>query len=283
MRTSTFIASLVAGTALVALTACGGSAPPAASPSGGGGAPAAGSPAATTAAPTTAPAPAATTAPAASGGNFADLVRGSRNVSYKATYKMSGSSKGQAFNGEQTMYMKPPKMRMDITLPQGPGGSSMFMLENGNYMCAALAGTQNCLKLPGTQGLGTANQGAAAQDEMTTKPENFETTSAGNRTIAGQTGQCFNVKPKQAGSFDTALFCITSNGIPLLTQVKSSDTDITMEATNVSTTVADADFQLPAPVTEIPSGALPGGIPGGIPGQAPGGIPGGIPNIPGRP
>ncbi len=208
------------------------------------------------AAPTTAPTQVAPTA------GFGDMMRGAKNVSYKATYKVSGTASGQSISMEQTTYQKPPKMRTDMTLAQG--GTSMFMLEEGMFMCTSVGGNKTCMKLPAAQ----SDQATEAQNEMTSKPENFDATPAGTRQIAGQSGNCFNVKPKQKGSFDQATYCLTSSGIPLFTQIKGSNVEMTMEATSVSTTVSDADLQLPAPATDFHFPSVPG-------------IPPGIPNIPG--
>lgn len=204
-------------------------------------------------------APAAPTQSAATAG-FGDIMRGAKNISYKATYKVTGTSSGQSISMEQTTYQKPPKMRTDMTLPQG--GTSMFVLEEGIFMCTAAGGSKTCMKLPSAQ----SDQTTDVQNEMATKPENFDATPAGTRQIAGQAGNCFNVKPKQQGSFEQATYCLTSSGIPLFTQFKGPNIEMTMEATSISTTVSDADLQLPAPVTDMPS------VPG---------FPGGIPNIPG--
>ena len=249
LRTSLIAISLAA---LLAM-ACGGQSagsPPSGAPSGG-----------QNVAPTAAP-QATATQPAPTAG-FGEMMRGAKNISYKATYKVTGTSGGQSFTMEQTTYQKPPKMRTDMTLPQG--ATSMFILEEGVFMCTAAGGDKTCIKMGSAQGA-QGDQTAAAQNEMTTKPENFDATPAGTRQIAGQTGNCFTVKPKQMGSFDQATYCVTSSGIALFTQVKGTNFDMTMEATSVSTTVSDADLQLPAPVMDMPS------VPG---------FPGGVPNIPG--
>jgi hypothetical protein len=67
--------------------------------------------------------------------------------------------------------------------------------------------------------------------------------------------------------------CLSNTGIPLY-----SETDgVVIEATQVSTTVSDADFTLPAQPVTLPGAGSPGGIPGGLPN-----IPG-LPGVPGAP
>ena len=213
-------------------------------------------------APTVAPT-ATATPPAASGGNFGELMSGSARGNYKVVYKMTGTASGQSMSGEQTMYQKPPKRRMDMSVAQAGGAMSMFMLDEGTFLCM---GSQMCTKMPAEQ----TDQATAAQKEMQNRPEDYDANPAGTRQIAGQSANCFNVKPKQTGGgFEQALYCLTSAGIPVLMQVKGSGFDMTMEATSVSTTVNDSDFQLPVPVTEMPTG---------IPGMPPG-----MPVVPGAP
>lgn len=197
------------------------------------------------------------------GPGFAGLIQAGKNASYKVTYKFSGTAGGQSMTGEQTIYTKPPtKMRMDMNI--AAGGMSTFNLEDGTYMCTSQGGRPTCLKMGATQ---TAQQdmGVQARDQVQGSPDKYDTTSQGTRTIAGQQANCYGIKPKAGtqAEFTEGTFCYTGQGVPMLMQMKGSNLDYTMEATSYSATVADADFTLPAPITEIPS------------------IPGGIPNIPG--
>lgn len=182
---------------------------------------------------------------------------------------MSGTSQGQSMSGEQTWYSKPPKTRMDFTATtQGGGGSaSMYLLEDGAYMCSSMGGQQACFKSPEEQAM-QQNQGAQVQDQVQEQPDKFDTTYIGPRQIAGQQGQCFAIKPKAGtqADFTESTVCYSAQGIPLLIQSKGQNFDMTMEATSVSTSVADSDFKLPSEPMTMP--------------QFPGGQ-GGMPNIPG--
>lgn len=254
MRTAT-LAALVAGV-IVAALACAPAAPPPAPP------------AAAPQAPQPAPAPAQ--AP-----SFLDIVGAGKQATYKVVYKISGTGGGAAMSGEQTIYSKPPKTRVDMNLgaAASTGSASIYNLEDGTYMCTAQAAMKNCFKMARDQAM-QQSQGAQSQDEVQSNPGQYETTYQGPRQIAGQQAQCYGVKPKPGGSadFTEGTFCYASQGVPLLTQVKSQGTDMTMEATSYSSTVADADFQLPAQPMEMPQ------IPGGMPP-----IPGGMPQIPRTP
>jgi len=205
--------------------------------------------------------------------SFLDVIGAGRQASYKVVYKITGTSGGQAMTGDQTVYAKPPKMRVDMNF--AGGGGSMYNLEDGSYMCTTMGGANTCIKMPKEQAM-QQSQGAQSMERVQSNPNQYETTSQGPRQIAGQQAQCYGLKPRPGGpaDFTEGTFCYASQGVPLFTQVKGQGTDMTMEATSFSASVADADFQLPAQAMEMP--AIPG-IPGGIPA-----IPGGIPNIPGR-
>ncbi len=224
---------LCALTVLVA--ACGGSAAPAAQ-----------APTVTTAAAATAAATASTSAPAAtpSGPNVADLLKAGKLSTYKVTYKWTIVAGGQTQTSEQTWYYKAPKARFDFSA--GPGSLfSVFTLEDGTYVCTTAGGQSFCQKSPGGSGL-DANPAASFGLQFQDHPEQFNASFQGTRSIAGQTAQCYGVKSIAAGAFGDVTSCYSSNGVPLLTKMTSQGQEFTMEASNFSTTVTDADFKLPA-------------------------------------
>jgi len=228
------------------------------------------------AAATRAPAPTATVAPTRAPAGLAELLKGAQGVSYKVAYKMTIGAGGQALATEMTVYSKPPKRRTDSSGMMGLGASSTYDLEDGSYICSGQGATGNCSRLPA----GGERPPGQAPDDLMKNADTYETTPAGQRQVAGQSAQCFTMKPKRPGaSITEAISCITSSGIQVYLQAKMAAGEMTMEATSVSTTVADADFQLPYPVgaapqipnlANIPTGQLPPGFPSG---QLPPGIP----------
>lgn len=272
------------------LSACGGSSAPAA-------APAPNAPAATITPPpaaTTAP-QAATSAPAATA-NWSALMGAAKNASYKVVYKLTMAGAGQNMSGEQTVYAKPPKSRMDMVMAP-MGAISMYTDGSDNaVMCMSLTGTRTCNKMSMSQA-GAQAPGGGSTEDVTRRPDDFNATPAGNRTVAGQSASCFNVAPKQPRSgFDSALMCATAQGVLVYSEIKSQQGAVTLEATSVNVganAVSDADVTPPAATDASGMPGLPGGIqlpagvptpPGGIP-NIPGGIPqipGGVPSLPGR-
>ncbi|MEK7216160.1 MAG: hypothetical protein AAB289_11235, partial [Chloroflexota bacterium] len=235
--------------------ACGGGAPPAA-PTAAAGA----------AAPTAAAVPTATPAPTATptGPNLAALFNAAKAASFKVTYRVSGNAGGQAMSGEQTVYVKPPKTRVDLTAALGgqTGSMSMYSLPEGVFMCVS-GGQSFCTAAPGSQ------PSVADTLKKNLSPDLAGTTPQGSRQVAGQSTSCF----RTAVEGQTALMCMTSAGIPLYVESAGA----VMEATSFSTSVSDSDFNLPSQPMTIPGAGAPGGVPN-IPG-----LPGGIPNIPGVP
>ena len=217
----------------IVLGACGGAAAP------------------STQAPTV-PAAAATVAQAAtsaasatpSGPNVADLLKAGKLSTYKVTYKWTIVAGGQTQTSEQTWYYKAPKARFDFSA--GPGSLfSVFTLEDGTYVCTTAGGQSFCQKSPGGTGL-DANPAASFGLQFQDHPEQFNASFQGTRSIAGQTAQCYGVKSVAVGAFSDVTSCYSSNGVPLLTKMTSQGQEFTMEASNFSTTVTDADFKLPA-------------------------------------
>ncbi|HEX4744720.1 MAG TPA: hypothetical protein VFW12_08635 [Candidatus Limnocylindria bacterium] len=240
MRRSLFPAAIV----LLAAAACGGGG---ASTSGTTTATPAASAAATTAG-TTAP---ATASPAATAKapSFLDLVGAAKTASYKVTYKWTGTGQGQAIAAEQTWYVMGASSRFDFSGPEG--SISLFDLKDGAYMCITAPGQPaTCLGPTPKDAALQGNQGAAFSLQVEDKPDQFDPTFEGVRTIAGQSAQCFGLKEKVVSAtpgLDSGRICYAANGVPLLMESKGAGFDMTFEATAFSTNVTDADFRLPAP------------------------------------
>ena len=224
--------------ALVTATACAGAQPAT------GGAPSTLAPVAAPS--TTTPAAASTpTAAPSSGPSITDVLKAGKLATYKVTYKWTIVTGGQTIDSQQTWFYKPPKARFDYALGQGAGSFSMFVLEDGTYICTSAGGTSFCQKSP-QQAAVQQNPAADFDLQLNARPDQFNATYQGARSIAGQQAQCYSVKSVAATAFGDVTSCYSATGVPLLTQMRSPGSDLTMEATAFSTTVTDADFTLPA-------------------------------------
>ena len=239
--------------AVLVLAACGGGA------STGGTTAATSAPqgaAATSAPATSAPAAAATAAATAKPPSFGDLVAAAKNATYKVTYKWTGTGGGESIAAEQTWYVRGTQSRFDFTM-KGMGVVAMYDIAEGSFMCtgqedqATYKTEWTCLGGPKDATIGQSNPGAAFSLAVEDRPDQFDPTFEGVRTIAGQTAQCFAVKDKVGAQFQEGRMCYGATGIPLLMRSKGSGYDMTFEATAFSTTVTDADFKLPAPPMKL--------------------------------
>ena len=74
--------------------------------------------------------------------------------------------------------------------------------------------------------------------------------SAGTRSIAGEEARCFELSGG-GGDIGSGTVCFSERGVPLLMEFTSSDGDLRLEATDYGTSVSDADFEAPFPVTSL--------------------------------
>ena len=197
----------------------------------------------------------ATGAPATAAGAgqpaFADLLSAAKLSQYKITYKITASGAGaEALSGDQTWYLKPPRSRFDFSSTFGGQKTtiSFFTLPEGSFYCFAAAGTgTQCLSVAGVGSPLDQNAAAQAQSSLITNPGQYGATFKENKTIAGQQGICYDVKASAAtGAFSSGTFCYTKDGLALLSTFTAQGSTWSMEATNVSLTVPDSDFTLPA-------------------------------------
>jgi hypothetical protein len=228
------------------VVACGGAAPA----TGGSSAPSAAATTAATAAATSAATASAQASAADASAQLAATLGLAKNATYKVTYKLTASGGGaDAFSGEQTWYFKPPRARFDFSTLQGGTKLtiSFFSLPEGSFYCFSL-GVVQCLTVAGTGSPLDQNAAAVAQQSLIGNPSGFGATPSTAKTIAGQTASCYDVTSKGGTTaFDSGTFCYSKEGVPLLSSFTTAQyASWSMEATNYSTTVADADFTLPA-------------------------------------
>jgi hypothetical protein len=228
--------------AFVIAASCGGSATPSTSTTGA-------------TATSAAVASSASSAPSGSSPSFSQILGAAKASEYKVTYKLTATGGAEGFSGEQSWYFKPPKARFDFTSNvSGTAATiSLFALPDGTYMC--FGGTGQTAQCIGMSGLDTAlqqNPAAAYQESFIQHPDQFSGVLVETRQIAGQQAHCYDVKASAttAGLTD-GRFCYSTQGIPLLQRFAVQGGTWSMEATNLSATVPDSDFTLPAKATII--------------------------------
>ena len=233
---------LLLAVALALIVACGGTTPSTSGSATPGGA--------TATAGATSGSGSGSATPAASGPRLSDALTAGKNAQYKITYKYTISGGAGGLSGEQTWYSKPPKSRMDFSTNVGGQTTvvSYFTLADGSYYCMALGSTKTCFKLgAGIPSPIDSNPAAVFQQSMIANPGSFPGVFVENKTFAGQSGACYDVTGSAAvGGATSGRFCYSSSGLLLFQNFTAAGASVGLEATNVSTTVPDSDFELPA-------------------------------------
>ena len=230
-----FVALLMA-----TVIACGGTTPSGSSSTSGQPSAAATASAASTAAASGLP---ATARPSASGSSsqaqLGELLASARLSPYKITYRFTAA--GQS--SDQTWYSKPPRQRFDFGVGTGAAALvfSVYTLPEGTFSCFVVGTTKQCMAVPGGGSGLDQNAAAASVRSMIQNPGSYTGTFVEAKTFAGQNGLCYDVSGATTGRY-----CYSSTGLLLYSSFSAAGSSITMEATQVSTTVPDSDFELPA-------------------------------------
>ncbi|MBI2983516.1 MAG: hypothetical protein HYY42_04980 [Chloroflexi bacterium] len=174
------------------------------------------------------------------------LLAGSKGITFRVTYRITVTGAAAGASGTQTWYVKGGASRFDFTIAQG--SASVYVIPDGAFLCSAAGGQAICLAMPAASAL-QQNPSAALDVQLHERPDRFTATYEGTRQIVGQTAQCYTVVTASSGS---ARVCYTATGIPLFIGSTAPGVTTTMEATDLGTTVSDADLTLPAAPTRLP-------------------------------
>jgi len=192
----------------------------------------------------------ATARPTASGATgqaqLGELLAASRLSQYKITYRYTVGT----VVSDQSWYFKPPKQRIDFATGSGAQAFviSFYSLPEGSYYCFVVGTAKQCTAIQGAGSPLDQNAGAVFIRSMMQNPSSYAGTFVESRTFAGQAGLCYDVNGTATvvAGVSSGRFCYTREGLLLYSSFGPTGSQITMEATNVSTTVPDSDFDLPA-------------------------------------
>ena len=199
-----------------------------------------------------------------------DLLRGGKGSAYKVTYNfaMSGGTTTQDQTGSLTQTVKVPLFRQDLTLTVGGKTQTITTIINGQgtFSCGSfISGTPGCFNFGGATGaaIGAAATAPQGPTGVPSDLAGWNLVPASSKNVAGQDTRCFSftgptaTTGAAAGVSVTATGCYTSQGVPLYIASKVGSITSEMTATQFSTSVTDADFALPYPVTQIPGFPAP--------------------------
>ncbi|MBI2913258.1 MAG: hypothetical protein HYY03_05005 [Chloroflexi bacterium] len=190
-----------------------------------------------------------------------DLAKATEGITAKVTYRFTSSIVGgQESEFTMTLTQRPPDSRIDYSFSE-PGqpatATSVIQVGDASYLCTDLGGGEGtCLSVPADQAQQQTDLFEpifSTTESLAEDIEGFDLVDESERTIAGVTAKCFTVKATSITEFASAETCISEDGILLLSKVTLEDgSETSIEATEVSTDVTDADFQPPFEVTELP-------------------------------
>jgi len=227
------------GLLMAAVVACGGTTPSGSSRASGQPSAAATATVASTAAASGLPATARPSPSGSSQAQLGELLASARLTPYKITYRFTAA--GQT--SDQTWYSKPPRQRFDFAVGTGTTALvfSVYALPEGTFSCFVVGTTKQCMAVPGGGSGLDQNAAAASVRSMIQNPGSYTGTFVEAKTFAGQNGLCYDVTGTSTGRY-----CYSPTGLLLYSSFSAAGSSITMEATQVSTTVPDSDFELPA-------------------------------------
>jgi len=260
---------LLPAAALVLAAACGGGSSSNKTPAATSGA---GATSAATRSAATTPA-AATTGAAGGGGSNAELKATLNKfvaATFKTTYTLSGGTGADSFgDGKLVMYKDgAARIRFDISGTQDGQPISMTLIERDGKTVICLndagdigailgveAGKGVCFN---TDPKDTASNPASSLTQTLSDLEGGDVTlvSTSTRKIAGRDATCYVTQSAGAGGTDEE--CFSGDGVVLFSS--TGDGGSRIEATEIGGSVADADFDPPYDVHDLPttSGALQG-------------------------
>lgn len=169
------------------------------------------------------------------GGRLAEIF--ARQPEYKVTYEMSSGG----IKNEMTQYLSKGRMRTDIA----QSGTEMrtYLLDEEFISCSNAGGSWMCQKLEYAK-----TESDALNEDIKANPDAYDIESAGTRTIAGASADCFRVKTKSG----SAEYCYSRDYVPLYIKTTSGGLSSELLAKSYSTSVSESDFAPPAQPSAAP-------------------------------
>jgi hypothetical protein len=187
---------------------------------------------------------------------FVSRVQASERVTAKVAYDMTFAG-SLVMEGRMTLTQRPPDSRMDITFTTNnqPFSGSTIRLNGVVHVCGSdfppyrEAGCDKDISeghflddaVDGFLGFRDAMAEEGPDPDVTIR-------KLPNREIAGVQAECFSgssTKPDQPSTFE---FCFSEQGMLLAMKFEAQEVSGSVEATELSMKVTDADFELPYPV-----------------------------------
>ena len=200
-------------------------------------------------------------------------LAGAKHATYKATYQMTfGSllamptaSPGMDLISTQTYVARPPDFRWDFAQTGAVPFQIVAIVRGANAFVCTDIDTTSCYAMPAEdtqQMLDSLN--VSPLDSMTSATKDMDVTVLPRERIADRDAACFRWRPRATspaspnsllGQLGDAKIeaCFSAEGLMLRTLTSAGALfSVEQRATSLSTTVTDADFVLPYPLTTAP-------------------------------
>lgn len=184
---------------------------------------------------------------ALAGSEALKLIERSVGATYAVAYAASGSIQGTQVMGTLTTYQRPPDVRLDVTLVED-GEQIVFRSyvgPDGVVVCQISGGVAACQESDEPFG-----PDASATNTLARDPDDYTVIERERLTVADEPAQCFMFRPTpQAQSdFEEAFICYSDDGIPLMVEMKLSETDsFVLEGRIAKREVTDEEMRAPQP------------------------------------
>lgn len=179
---------------------------------------------------------------------------------FQATYDVTGT--GADPGGTMVLYKDgPTRFRFDITASQAGQPLSVVFIQNDTTSAFCLkdaAGLGPILGIPAGQGVcfksnpNDPNNPVGNLSSTFADIENADVTvlSTSTKTVAGRDTSCYRARDNTTSDIST--ICFASDGAMLYVQTEGANAS-TIEATDVTSSVASTNFDLPYQVKDFPS------------------------------
>lgn len=199
-----------------------------------------------------------------------------KHPTYKATYEMhlgsvlASPSPGMSVSSTQTYVARPPDFRWEFAVTEGSAFRMAVILRGTDAFICADGDNAGCYTMPVNytqQMLDSLN--VSPLDSMLLATKDMDVTVLPRERIADRDAACFRWRPRPTASGSpspTSLnsilgqlgdvkleACFSADGVMLRTLTSAGALfSVEQRATSISTTVSDADFTLPYPITTAP-------------------------------
>jgi len=180
--------------------------------------------------------------------DLAALAARFEGATFSALFEVDATSEDEVLAGTWNWTQDPATDRVRFDIEAEGETVVMIMSPEGVTFCSEGA----CFSMDAAGGMFPDLGGMLTSeiDSIQDEASTATVTAAPSQTIAGVTAECFAFSDSADGASGT--ICYSPEGVPLMIDARSAEGDFRLTASSYSTSVTDADFEAPYPVTSFP-------------------------------